>query len=54
MSEIHDRYIHKIYTYFFNPSWMGRGVIDVPVKKVAEYIKDVQSSFIWDKLLVVR
>ena len=34
-------------------SWLGRGVIDVPVKLVAEHIKEVHSARIWDKLLVV-
>lgn len=35
-------------------SWLGRGVIDAPMKVVAERIKDVRSARIWDKLLVVR
>ncbi len=35
-------------------SWLGRGVIEIPVRVVAEYVKDVRSSRIWDKLLVVR
>ncbi|XP_064403518.1 uncharacterized protein LOC135349005 [Halichondria panicea] len=32
--------------------WLGRGVIEIPVRVVAEYVKDVRSSRIWDKLLV--
>lgn len=32
---------------------MGRGVIDVPLRKVAEFIKDVQNNMSWDDLLIV-
>lgn len=32
---------------------MGRGIIDVPVKEVAEFVKDVQNNMTWDDLLIV-
>lgn len=32
---------------------MGRGIIDVPVREVAEFIKDVQNNMTWDDLLIV-
>lgn len=32
---------------------MGRGVVDGPLKEVAEFYKDIQSTFLWDHLLVV-
>ena len=32
---------------------MGRGIINVPLREVAEYIKDVQNNMSWDDLLVV-
>ena len=32
---------------------MGRGVIDEPLEIVAALYKDVESTFIWDHLLVV-
>ena len=32
---------------------MGRGVVDSPLKEVAEFYKDIQSTFLWDHLLVV-
>lgn len=34
-------------------SWMGRGIISVPLREVAEFIKDVQNNMSWDDLLVV-
>lgn len=34
-------------------SFMGRGVVDSPLKEVAEFYKDIQSTFLWDHLLVV-
>jgi hypothetical protein len=39
--------------FLFPPSFMGRGVIDKPLNIVSEFIKDIQSSFIWDNFLVV-
>ena len=35
-------------------SFSGRGVINAPYTAVAEFIKDIDSSFVWDKFLVVR
>lgn len=32
---------------------MGRGVVDKPLREVAEFYKDIQSTFLWDNLLVV-
>ena len=32
---------------------MGRGIIDVPVREVAEFIKDVQNNMSWDNFLIV-
>ena len=32
---------------------MGRGVIDAPLRVVADFIKDIQSSFTYDELVVV-
>ena len=32
---------------------MGRGVINVPLRNVAEFIKDVQNNMTWDDLLIV-
>ena len=34
-------------------SWMGRGVINKPLETVAAFMKDIQSSFVWDSFLVV-
>ena len=34
-------------------SFCGRGVINAPYTAVAEFMKDIESSFIWDKFLVV-
>lgn len=34
-------------------SFMGRGVVNKPLKDLAEFYKDIQSTFIWDPLLVV-
>ena len=34
-------------------SYVGEGVIDVPLQQVAELVKDVESSYIWEKFLVV-
>ena len=33
--------------------FMGRGVIDVPLKKVAEFLKKVENNLTWDDLLIV-
>ena len=35
-------------------SFSGRGVINAPYTAVAEFIKEIDSSFVWDKFLVVR
>lgn len=32
---------------------MGRGIIDVPMREVAEFIKDVQNNMSWDNFLIV-
>ena len=32
---------------------MGRGVVNKPLKDLAEFYKDIESTFIWDHLLVV-
>lgn len=32
---------------------MGRGIIEVPVREVAEFIKDVQNNMSWDNFLIV-
>ncbi len=37
----------------FPISFMGRGVIDAPLQVVADFMKDIRSSFAWDDLLVV-
>lgn len=34
-------------------SYAGEGVIDMPLHQVAELVKDVESSHIWEKFLVV-
>ena len=34
-------------------TFCGRGVINAPYTTVAEFIKDIESSFVWDKYLVV-
>ena len=34
-------------------SFCGRGVVNAPYTAVAEFIKDIESSFVWDKFLVV-
>lgn len=34
-------------------SFLGRGVIDVPLKRVAEFLKDVKNNLTWDKFLTV-
>ena len=39
--------------YVFLYSWMGRGIVDVPVREVAEFIKDVQNNMSWDNFLIV-
>lgn len=37
-----------------NCSYVGQGMIDVPLRQVAELVKDIESSYIWEKFLVVR
>ncbi len=32
---------------------MGRGVVDAPLQKVAEFIKNVENNLTWDRFLVV-
>ena len=34
-------------------SWAGRGVIDVPLQKVAEFLMRTENNITWDKYLVV-
>ena len=34
-------------------SWAGRGVIDVPLQEVAEFLKRTENNLSWDKYLVV-
>ena len=34
-------------------SFCGRGVINAPYTAVAEFVKDIESGFVWDKYLVV-
>ena len=34
-------------------SFCGRGVIDAPYTALAEFVKDIESGFVWDKFLVV-
>lgn len=34
-------------------SFMGRGVVERPLKELGEFYKDIQSTFLWDHLLVV-
>ena len=33
---------------------MGRGVLDVPLQDLAEFVKGVENNMAWDDLLVVR
>ena len=33
--------------------YCGRGVINAPYTAVAEFIKDIESTFVWDKYVVV-
>ncbi len=35
-------------------SYVGQGVLDVPLHQVADLVKDIESSFLWEKYLVVR
>ena len=42
---------HSSYVYVY--SWCGRGVIDVPIQKVAEFLKRTENNITWDKYLVV-
>jgi len=39
----------RLYMY----SFMGRGVIDRPLKEVAEFIKNVENNMTWDYFLIV-
>ena len=32
---------------------MGRGVIDAPLSEIAAFIKNVESSFTWDRFVIV-
>lgn len=34
-------------------SFMGRGIIDRPLREVAEYIRNVQNNMTWDNFLIV-
>ena len=34
-------------------SYAGQGVLEVPLHQVADLVKDIESSFIWEKYLVV-
>ena len=34
-------------------SFCGRGIVTAPYRVVAEFVKDVESTFLWDKYLVV-
>lgn len=34
-------------------SYVGQGVLDVPLHQVADLVKDIESSFLWEKYLVV-
>lgn len=34
-------------------SYVGQGMIDAPLSQVAEFVKDIESSYIWEKFLVV-
>ena len=34
-------------------SFCGRGVVNAPYTTVAEFIKDIESTFVWDKYVVV-
>ena len=38
----------------FVHSWVGRGVIDLPLREVAEFMKPTENAISWDKYLVVR
>ena len=35
-------------------SFMGRGVIDLPVEQVAQFVGNLQTRKLWDRTLVVR
>ncbi len=41
------------YTHIFC-SFMGRGVIDKPVKEIATFLRNVENNLSWDKFLIVR
>ena len=49
----HNDNASVITDYDHAASFMGRGVVDSPLKEVAEFYKDIQSTFLWDHLLVV-
>ena len=34
-------------------SFAGRGLVAAPYATVAEFVKDVDSTYVWDKFLVV-
>lgn len=40
-------------TSLYNYSWMGRGIIDVPLREMAEFLKDIENNMSWDNNLVV-
>ena len=35
-------------------SFMGRGVIEVPLKEVTDFVGDIDTTFVWDKFCIVR
>lgn len=47
--QCHDLCSLLMYTY----SWMGRGIIDVPLRVIAEFLKDIENNLSWDNSLVV-
>ncbi len=34
-------------------SFMGRGIVEAPMGEVAQFIKRIESTFTWDKFVVV-
>ena len=45
---------HFLPRHLFNLcSFLGRGVVDAPLRKVGEFTADIQSTYTWDKFLTV-
>ena len=46
--------VYKIMVTILSCSFMGRGVLDVPLQDLAEFVKGVENNMAWDDLLIVR